>query len=48
MPLYNARESDIAWQGYADNLSSLEEARKARESAETPESKARTTPHATS
>ena len=36
LPLYNVRESDIAWQGTADNLSSLEQARKAKNSPETP------------
>jgi hypothetical protein len=39
LPLYNARESHIAWQGTTDNLSSLEEARKAKNSPQTPKNK---------
>lgn len=30
LPLYNLRESDLAWQSQADNLSAIEPARKAR------------------
>ncbi len=32
--MYNVRSSDAAWQSYADNLSSLEQLRKAREVAQ--------------
>ncbi len=39
LPLYNIRESDIPWQGQADNLSALEQARKARKGPETPKNK---------
>jgi len=43
LPLYNVQASDMAWQSYADNLSSLEEARKVRERAETPDAGAQDT-----
>lgn len=35
LPLFNARQSDLPWQGTTDNLSSLEDARKAKNSTKT-------------
>jgi hypothetical protein len=39
IPLYNIPESDIPWAAAADNLSSIEKARKARKALKTPEIK---------
>lgn len=40
LPLYNVRDSDIPWQSYADNLSAIEVARRARSAAQVTDSPA--------